>query len=99
MRVRVIRQLFQLKFMIEKSRPDLLTLTKTFYDASVSRNLFSKAYESIIMRLLGTDGLIYKGHWTVIFFSPQPISWRNLCPHEFNKLLQGNLLPHYWVCI
>ena len=43
MRVRVIRQIFQLQFMIEKPRPDLLTLSTTFYDFSVSRNLFSKA--------------------------------------------------------
>ena len=29
--------------MIEKPRPDLLTLCTTFYDLSVSRNFFSKA--------------------------------------------------------
>ena len=52
--------MFQLQFMIEKPRPDLLTLTTTFYDASVSRNLFSKAEmrAPTHMRLLGTDGLI-----------------------------------------
>ena len=43
MRVRVIRQMFQLQGMIGKPRPDLLTLSTTFYDLSVSRNLFSKA--------------------------------------------------------
>ena len=35
--------MFQLKFMIEKSRFDLLILSMTFYGLSVSCNLFSKA--------------------------------------------------------
>ena len=44
MRVRVIWQMFQfLQFMIEKPRPELLTLSTKFYDLSVSHNLFSKA--------------------------------------------------------
>ena len=43
MRVRVIRQIFQLQFMVGKQRPDLLTLPTKFYDLTVSRNLFSKA--------------------------------------------------------
>ena len=38
--------------MIEKRRPDVLTLFKTFYDLSVSRNIFSKAE----MRLFGVSG-------------------------------------------
>ena len=38
--------------MIEKPRPDFLTLSTTFYDLSVSRNLFSKAE----MRQFGTSG-------------------------------------------
>ena len=35
-------QMFQLLFRIEKPRLDVLTLSKTFYDLSVSRNLSSK---------------------------------------------------------
>ena len=57
MRVRVIRQIFQLQFMIEKPRPDLLTLSKTLYDLSVSRNLFSKA-EMRQFGASGSDGFI-----------------------------------------
>ena len=59
MRVRVIRQMFQLQFMIEKPRPDLLTLSTTFYDVSVLCNLFSKA-EMRQFGASGTDGLISK---------------------------------------
>ena len=39
--------------MIEKPRPDLLTLSTTFYDLSVSRNLFSKAK----IRQFGESGI------------------------------------------
>ena len=42
--------------MIEKPRPELLTLTTTFYDATVSRNLFSKA-EMRQFGASGTEGL------------------------------------------
>ena len=49
---RLILQMFQLQIMIEKPRHDLLTLTTTFYDASVSRNFFSKAE----MRQFGASG-------------------------------------------
>ena len=42
-RVRNLWQIFQLKCMIEKSRPVLLTFSTAFYDLSVLRNLFSKA--------------------------------------------------------
>ena len=56
MRVRVILQMFQLQFIIEKLRPDLLTLFTTFYDLSVSRDLFSKA-EIRQFGESGTEGL------------------------------------------
>ena len=63
-RVRVLLQVFQLQFMIEKPRPDLLTPFITFYDVSVLCNLFSKGNvligpkrEPRHMRLSGTDGL------------------------------------------
>ena len=46
----VIWELFQLQFMIEK--PDALTLFSTFYDLSVSCDLFSKAE----MRQFGASG-------------------------------------------
>ena len=52
MRVRVIRQMFQLHCMIEKLWPDFLTLSTTFYHLLVSRNLFSKAE----IRQFGTSG-------------------------------------------
>ena len=42
--------------MIEKPTPDVLTLSTTFYDASVSRNLFAKA-ELRQFCASGTDGL------------------------------------------
>ena len=35
--------MFHLEIMVEKLRPDLLTLFMKFHDLSVSRNLFSKA--------------------------------------------------------
>ena len=38
--------------MIEKPRPDILTLSTTFYDLSVTRNLFSKCE----MRQFGASG-------------------------------------------
>ena len=44
--------------MIEKPTPDVLTLSTTFYDVSVSRNLFAKA-EMRLFGASGTDGLIY----------------------------------------
>ena len=56
MRVRVIRQIFQLQCMIEKPRPVLLTQPTEFYDLSVSRNLFSKA-EMRQFGASGTEGL------------------------------------------
>ena len=43
--------------MIEKPQPDLLTLSTTFYELSVSRNLFSKA-EIRQFGESGTEGLI-----------------------------------------
>ena len=36
-------QMSQLQFMIEKRRPDILTVCTKFYDFSVSRDLFSNA--------------------------------------------------------
>ena len=42
-RVRVIRQMFDLLCKIGKPRSDLWTLSTTFYDLSVSYNLFSEA--------------------------------------------------------
>ena len=53
-----IRQIFPLQCMIQKPRPDLLTLSTTFYDLSVSCNLFSKA-EMRQFGALGTQGLTY----------------------------------------
>ena len=49
---RVILQMFQLQIMIEKLRPDLLTLSTTFYDVSVSRNPVSKSKNSKICDIL-----------------------------------------------
>ena len=48
--------MFQLSFMIEKRWPDVLTIFTTFYDLSVSRNLFSKA-EVRQVRAAGTEEL------------------------------------------
>ena len=42
--------------MIEKRRPDVLTLSTTFYDLLVSRKLFSKA-EIRQFGVAGTEGL------------------------------------------
>ena len=53
--------MFQLEFIIEKWMPDLLTLSTTFYDASVSRNLFSKA-EMRQFGASGTEGLKIFNH-------------------------------------
>ena len=50
--------MFQLEFMIEKPRPDLLTLSTTFYDGSVSRNLFLKS-EMRQFGASGTEGLMH----------------------------------------
>ena len=52
MRVRVICQMFHFRRMVEKPRSDRVTLYNTFYDLSVSRNLFSKAK----MRQFGESG-------------------------------------------
>ena len=52
MKVDVIFQMFQLYFIIEKLRPDVLTLFTTLYDHLVSRNLFSKS----AMRQFGASG-------------------------------------------
>ena len=41
-KVSVLWQIFQLQFMINKRWPDVLALSTTFNDLSVSRNLFSK---------------------------------------------------------
>ena len=41
---------------VQKPRPDLLTLSTTFYDLSVSQNLYSKA-EIRQFRESGTEGL------------------------------------------
>ena len=53
--------------MTEKPRIDLLTLSSSFYDLSVSCNLLSKAEMRQFghkapthMRLSGTDGLTYE---------------------------------------
>ena len=48
--------MFKLQFMIEKPTPDVLTLPTTFYDLSVSRNLFAKA-EMPQFGTSGTEGL------------------------------------------
>ena len=48
--------MFQLKFIIEKPRPDHLTLSTTFYDLSGSRNLYAKT-EMRQVGESGTDGL------------------------------------------
>ena len=48
----VILQMFLLQIMIEKLRPDLLTLSTTFYDVSVSRNPVSKSKNSKICDIL-----------------------------------------------
>ena len=44
--------MFQLKFMVDTVLPDLLTASKTFYDFSGSRTLFSRAK----MRKFGASG-------------------------------------------
>ena len=49
--------MFWLQFMIEIRRPDVLTLSRTFYDLSLSRNLFSKA-ETRQFGAAGTEGLM-----------------------------------------
>ena len=49
---RVILQMFQLQILIEKLRPDLLTLSTTLYDVSVSRNPVSKSKNSKICDIL-----------------------------------------------
>ena len=47
----------QLQFIIAKPPPDVVTLSTTFYDLSVSHNLFSKA-EMGQFGAARTDGLI-----------------------------------------
>ena len=65
LRVRVILQMFSLQYMIETSRPDLLTLSTTFYDLSLSHNLFSKA-EVRQFGASGTEGLkSVSNNWNV----------------------------------
>ena len=72
MRLRVIRQIFQIQCMIEKPLPDLLTLSTTFYDLSVSRNLFSKA----VMRRIGSSGTEWlKCVWRVNFQSQKDVDY------------------------
>ena len=56
---RVVWQMFQLQFMIEKPKPDVLTLSTAFYDLSVSRNLFAKV-EMPQFSASGTEGLKIK---------------------------------------
>ena len=56
MRVFEIWQKCQPQFMTEKWRPDVLTLSTTFYDLTVSRNLFSKT-EMRQFRTAETKGL------------------------------------------
>ena len=51
-RERVIWQMSHLQFIIEKTLPDLLTLSRTFNDLSVACNLFSNAE----MRQFGGSG-------------------------------------------
>ena len=53
--------------MIEKPRPDLLTLSTTFYNLSVSRNLFSKAEMRLGLGASGTEGLSLSYYWEFIF--------------------------------
>ena len=66
LRVRNIRQMFQFQCLIEKPRPDFLT----FYDLSVSRNLFSKAE----MRQFGTSGTEGLNSFLLIY-CPLPLVW------------------------
>ena len=49
--VLVIEHMFQLQFMIEKPQLDVLTLSTTFYNLSVSCNFFAKA-ETVRNRLV-----------------------------------------------
>ena len=55
-RVRVMWQIFQLQFIIEKLRPDVLTLSKTFYDLNVAQSLLKGRNASISPA--GSEGLI-----------------------------------------
>ena len=48
--------IFELEFMLDKPWPDLLTLSETFYDLSVSCNLFSKS-EMLQFGASGTEVL------------------------------------------
>ena len=38
----LVLDMFKLKFITEKRPPDVSTLSRTFYDLSVSHNLYSK---------------------------------------------------------
>ena len=58
--------------MIEKPRPDLLTLSTTFYDLPVLRNLFSK----VKIRQFGesgTEGLRPKKTWSAVKTKISPV--------------------------
>ena len=48
--------------MIEKERPDLVTLSTTSYFISVSQNLFSK-FKMRRMSAAGTEGFTLRGNW------------------------------------
>ena len=53
----MIWQMFQFQYMMEKPRPDLLTLSTTFYTISQARNLFSTG-EMPQFGASGINGLI-----------------------------------------
>ena len=78
-RVLVNWQMLKLQFMIEKPRPDVLTLSQTFYDLSVSCNLFLKT----AMRKFGAAGT--EGSSGI--FSPE-FCWDCMKNHLFFPLLQ-----------
>ena len=59
MRVRALTDVPASIIIIEKRRLDYLTLCMTFFDLSVSHNLFSKA-ELRQFGVVGAEGLLYK---------------------------------------
>ena len=66
-------QIFQLQFMIEKSGPDVLTPSTTFYDLSVTQSLpqgRNARAEPTHMKLSGTDGLSDPLFASSLKFSP-----------------------------
>ena len=76
--------MFQVQFIKRKRRPDFFQLSTTFYDLSVSLNLFSKAE----MRQCGAwGGSAYEtaGKQRVNFesFSERKIDYRCLSPYFY----------------